>query len=410
MLSEREKQWIRAHLSDDVRHLALQNSFPFPAGRKSFLLQQIAGRQQIQNKIPSWYAMDELVYPARLSLEQCSSEQTAQYKASLVAGDSLMDLTGGFGVDTIFMAPKFRQVDYVEKQCELAEIVQQNVKALGLNQIQIHQQDALDYLQRLPETIDLIYLDPARRSHSGEKIVRIEDCEPNVIEIQDLLLRKTRQVLLKLSPMLDIQSALNVLKNVQQVHVVSVENECKELLFLLQPDYQEEPAIICVNFRKKGNHPAVCFKRPEEKKRNISHASHVRNYLYEPNSSILKAGYYKGITRKYSVEKLHPDSHLYTSDTFISDFPGRIFQVAGVFAPDKKELGAAGIYKANLAVRNFPLSVAELRKKLNLKEGGEVYLFATTLADGKRVLIAGNLFSDSIFPIQNNVVSLYLEI
>ena len=389
MLSEKEKQFIQEHLLDDVKLLALQSkSFAGLEINYPFVLAQIAGRQQIKNKIPSWYSLVDLVYPPRISLEQCSSEITAQYKASLLSGDSFVDLTGGFGVDTAFISPRFTQVHYVERQEVLIPIVRHNFSALQSNNIAIHPVDSVEYLQQM-QAVDCIYIDPARRSDSGRKVVLIKDCEPNLVDIQDLLLEKANQVLIKLSPMLDIKSTLSTLENVREVHIVSVENECKELLFLLAKETQEEPRITCLNFNRNGNHPTFTFSFSEEKGIQVQYAENVKEYLYEPNVSILKAGFYKGIAHRYCLEKLHSDSHLYTSSELIPDFPGRAFQVEAVSSLNKKELKEtlSHVEKANLSIRNFPLSVDELRKRLKLKEGGDVYLFATTLAKGKHVLI-----------------------
>jgi 16S rRNA G966 N2-methylase RsmD len=390
-LSENDKRWIREHLSDDVEQLALHaKPDTYQKDNFRFLLTQIAAKQQIKQKLPAWYAIDDLLYPSRLPLEQCSSEITARYKASLLAGNTLLDLTGGFGVDTAFMASRFAQVTYIERQTELTEIVRNNFSVLELSNIDVRNIDGLDYLSSAG-AVDAIYLDPARRSGSGKKVMQIEDCEPDVVVIQDILLQRASQALIKLSPMLDIQSALGSLKHVRQIHVVSVENECKELLFLLERAWTDEPLITCVNFRKKGDHIPVTFTRTEEKQAQIAYTKEVDNYLYEPNASLLKAGFYKGVALRYGVRKLHSDSHLYTAPELIPDFPGRIFQVETVVALNKKALKKffSGITQAHITTRNFPVAIAELRKQWKIKEGGDVYLFATTLADGRHVIIRG---------------------
>jgi 16S rRNA G966 N2-methylase RsmD len=398
MLSQQDKEFIREHLTDDVKRLALQShsrtqsDIDFP-----LILRQIAGRQQIRDKLPSWYPLEDLLYPPRLSLEQCSSEATAQYKASLLSGDSLIDLTGGFGVDTALLSPFFARTVYVEKQAGLAGIAAHNFAVLGLENIEVHVADGVDYLQQT-NPVNCIYLDPARRSASGKKETRIEDCEPNLLEIQDLLLEKAHLGLIKLSPMLDITSALKVLKNVHAVHVVSHENECKELLFVLKKEVQGEPSVTCVNIGKKRGIQKLTFLLSEEKQTVITYAGKVKTCLYEPNVSLLKAGCYKGITKTYPVEKLHPDSHLYTSSELLSDFPGRIFQVVAVSSLNKKELKTmlSEIDKAHISIRNFPASVADLRKRWKIKEGGDIYLFATTMANGNRVIIKTVPSNDSL--------------
>jgi 16S rRNA G966 N2-methylase RsmD len=390
MLNTATQQFIREHLRDDVRQLALQ-SHRYPSLDIDFLLAltQISGRQQIEHKIPSWYSNDNLLYPKRLSLEQSSSETMAKYKSTLLSGNTLADLTGGLGVDTAFLAPNFSTVYYVEQQTALAAIAQSNFKSLNLNQIQVFGTDNKIFLETMP-AVDCIFIDPARRSDTGKKVCLIEDCEPDLLEIQDLLLQKAQRILVKLSPMLDIQAACKVLKNISEIHVVGVENECKELLFLIEKEIITNPKIVCVNLRKKGNQTDI-FDFPEEKQAQIPFVSELKNYLYEPNVAILKAGMYKLLGLRYGLEKLHPDSHLYTSESLVSGFPGRAFQIENVFSFQKQELKThlQSIRQANVVVRNFPLSVAGLRKKLNLKEGGDIYLFATTLTNERRVLVLG---------------------
>ncbi|MDR3219658.1 MAG: class I SAM-dependent methyltransferase [Dysgonamonadaceae bacterium] len=388
MQNEATQRFIREHRFDDIRELALHSKTGTEEINFPQALTQIEGRQTIEKKIPSWFQSDEIMYPSHLALEQCSSEATARYKASLLSGSSFADLTGGFGVDFAFIAPKFKETYYIEKQPALCKIAACNFKALGLHSAKIENADARDYLQQM-HPVDVIFIDPGRRSDTGQKVSAIEDCEPDLIAIQDLLLEKAENVLIKLSPMLDISQALAVLKNVAEVHVVSLENECKELLFLLQKNAGNEAWITCVNFSKTGEPQKISFNRTEEKECRIDYTSQIEKYLYEPNASILKAGFFKGITRSYPICKLHPDSHLYTSSQLVSDFPGRIFQVeaSSSFNKNALKIFLQGIDHAHVSIRNFPLSVAALRKKLKVKEGGEMFLFATTLADGKHIIL-----------------------
>jgi hypothetical protein len=236
--------------------------------------------------------------------------------------------------------------------------------------------------------VDAIFIDPARRSASGKKIVAIENAEPNILEIQDLLLEKAATVLIKLSPMLDIAQSLHKLKQVAEVHVVGVNNECKELLFLLKRQKNYEPQIFCANLCTKSGNTKISFRYSEEKTCSIKYVSEIEKYLYEPNVTLLKAGLFKRLTQMYPVKKLHQDSHLYTSQELVVDFPGRIFEVEGFSSFNKKELKnfLKGISKANLTVRNFPVGAEELKKKLRIADGGDVYLFATTVGDGRRVM------------------------
>jgi len=389
MSNDATTRFIKAHRCDDVRKLALQSHSR--AGSDvdiPFALTQIEGRQLAAAKIPSWEQRDDLIFPPRLALEQCSSEAAARYKAALLSGNTFADLTGGFGVDFAFIAPNFKKAFYVERQKELCEIARHNWKVLGLDSASVENADCVAYLKKM-SPVDAIFMDPARRSASGKKTVAIENAEPNLLEIQDLLLEKSSTVLIKLSPMLDIAQSLNKLKQVAEVHVVGVDNECKELLFLLKREQTPEPQIHCVNIDTKNDVEKISFRYSGEKACPIEYTSEIGEYLYEPNVTLLKAGLFKSLTQMYPVQKLHPDSHLYTSQALVPDFPGRIFKVAGFSSLNKKELKhfLKDLSKANLTVRNFPVGAEELKKKLRIADGGEVFLFATTLADGKRVLV-----------------------
>ena len=386
-LSAETIAFIEEHARADVRSLALQAK-KYPGVDMAMAVVQIAGRQIAEAKIPSWYQVEGLLYPKHLSMEQCSSEATALYKMGLVEGKTFADLTGGFGIDCSFLSRKFKQADYVERQAELCELAGHNFPLLGLN-IGVHNEDGVDYLKRM-QPVDCLYLDPARRDGHGGKTVAISDCEPDVSALEELLVEKAKTVMVKLSPMLDLSLALKSLKHVQEVHIVSVNNECKELLLLLRKSaVSSEIQIHCEQIVNSCEHQHYAFTLSEEHTSECPLAEAVGAYLYEPNASILKAGAYRSLTQAYPVEKLHASSHLYTSAHFIEDFPGRRFKVEAVSGFGKKELKEfmQGMEKANLTIRNFPSSVAELRKRLKLKEGGEDYLFATTLADESKVLI-----------------------
>ena len=349
---------------------------------------QIAGRQIAEAKVPTWYRTEGLLYPKHLSMEQCSSEATAIYKASLVESETFADLTGGFGIDCSFLSRKFKKADYVERQAELCELAKHNFPLLGLN-ILVHNEDGVEYLKQM-NPVDVLFLDPARRDGHGGKTVAISDCEPDVSALEDLLVEKARKVMVKLSPMLDLSLALKDLKHVCEVHIVSTDNECKELLLVLQKtSISSDISIHCINIIRSGDCQAYTFTQEQERMSDCPLAHEVEAYLYEPNASILKAGAYRSLTQAYPVKKLHPSSHLYVSPYFIEDFPGRRFHVEAVSGFGKKELKdfLQGMEKANLTIRNFPSSVADLRKRLKLKDGGEDYLFATTLADENKVII-----------------------
>ena len=384
-------RFIEENLRADVRSLALQAK-KYPKVDMAMAVVQIAGRQIAEAKVPTWYRTEGLLYPKHLSMEQCSSEATAIYKAGLVEGETFADLTGGFGIDCSFLSRKFKKADYVERQAELCELAKHNFPLLGLN-IDVHNEDGVEYLKRM-QPVDCLFLDPARRDGHGGKTVAISDCEPDVSALEELLVEKARKVMVKLSPMLDLSLALKDLKHVCEVHIVSTDNECKELLLILQKETAStEVSIHCINSLGALNgyriYQEYAFTQEQERTSDCPLTHEVEAYLYEPNASIMKAGAYRSLTQAYPVKKLHPSSHLYVSPHFIEDFPGRKFQVEAVSGFGKKELKTflQGMEKANLTIRNFPSSVAELRKRLKLKEGGDDYLFATTLADESKVII-----------------------
>ena len=377
------RQFIEEHLHDDVRELALK--YRNAEVDMALALRQIEARQLLRKKVPSWSDNPDLLFPAHLSVEQCSSEATAQYKASLLHGDSFADLTGGLGVDCHFISQHFKTTDYVELNPDLCALAKNNFNVLG-SKINVKDISAEAYLNNC-KPVDCIFIDPARRDNYGRKTVSIADCTPNVIELQDLMLQKTKKVMVKLSPMLDISKALEELRHVSEVHVVAVANECKELLFILEQGFEESPVFTCVNLQSEQ--PKVQFTQDEERNAAVAFAKEVSQYLYEPNAAVMKGGCYKLLTQRFGIQKLHRNSHLYTSDQLVANFPGRIFTVDG-WAPFNKKIKQtllADVGKASIATRNFPLSVAELRKSLKITDGDKVFLFATTLSDGRFILL-----------------------
>ena len=402
-INEQTKAFIEIHRKEDVNDLALKTKktegLDLP-----FALSQIEGWQKAVKKIPSWAVNDNILYPPHLSMEQCSSQLTALNKQSIMkdmegAKDSFADLTGGFGIDCCFIGQIFRQCHYVERQEILCNLARHNFNALELKSIEVHQDDAQDFLQQSIH-FDWIYMDPARRDSHGGKMTALEDCVPNVLELKELLLAKADYVMLKLSPMLDIKQALTALgTSVKEVHVVSVDNECKELLFVLHGLTNETSIKIhTINLSSNSKEPQLFTFTSDDEKLPCTYAERFKTYLYEPNASVLKAGAFKSIARLYKLEKLHPSSHLYTSDQLEEAFPGRIFHIQGYTLFNMKSLilFLKDIRQANLTVRNFPQSVAELRKKLKLNEGGDTYLFATTLLHEEKVLIHCFLINKSI--------------
>lgn len=387
-ISPATQAFIREHQTDDVRTLALQAS-KYPGIDMPTAITQISGRQIAAEKVPTWKSTEGIRYPKHLSMEQCSSEITARYKASLLTGTSLTDLTGGFGIDCTFLSAGFQRVTYVEQQEELCEIAAHNFPLLGLNHISICHEDGIEYLQKMPQT-DCIFLDPARRNEHGGKAIAIADCEPDVARLETRLLEKAERIMVKLSPMLDLSLALQELPHTTEVHIISVDNECKELLLILGHTPPAHVPIHCVNLSTKAHDPQrFTFTREEEALAACTYTDSAGQFLYEPNASLLKAGAYKSLAQAYSLAKLHPNSHLYTSDTLRNDFPGRIFRVNHQYGFGKKEMKemTTEVKKANITVRNFPASTNELRRRLKLAEGGDVYLFATTLGNEKKILI-----------------------
>lgn len=379
--------FITQHKDERPADLALKSK-KYPSVDIQYAITQIAGRQVVKDKVPAFYATEGIIYPKHLSLEQCSSELTAGYKASLLKGDSLIDLTGGFGIDCTFLAKSFKEVTYVERQKELCDIATNNFRTLGLSYITVKNGDGIEYLKETKK-VDCIFIDPARRDKHGGKTVSISDCEPDIKEIASLLTDKADTVMVKLSPMLDLSRALHELPNTSEVHVISVDNECKELLLILGKDSAVEKKVYCINLHKNGEMDKFDFSREDEQDTICYYTPEVEPYLYEPNSSIIKAGAYKTISSYYKIKKLHPNSHLYTSAERVENFPGRVFKVKSCLSLNKKEMKEklGNISKANITIRNFPSTVEELRKRMKLKDGGEDYLFATTLANEKKIII-----------------------
>lgn len=391
-LSPETIEFINKHRKDDVRQLALQSKKDGKVDINEAVT-QIAGWQIAEKKIPSWSKTDSIIYPKHLSMEQCSSEVTARFKASLVKGETFADLTSGFGVDCSFIASGFKHAHYVERQEELCDIARHNFKILGLNHIEVHNTDGIEFLKNM-EPVDCIYLDPARRNSNGGKTVAITDCEPDVSSMEELLVEKGSTVMIKLSPMLDLHSVMKTLKHINSIHIISVNNECKELVIILSKHSLSDGKAVdnikisCEQLVNNSEIQHLEFTYKEEKSAEINYSDKIGEYLYEPGAAILKAGAFKILAKRFGVNKLHQNSQLYTSDELV-DFPGRRFKVTEVSTFAKKNLKAflKDLEKANLTIRNFPSTVDGLRKKLKLKEGGDVYIFATTLANGDKVLI-----------------------
>ena len=407
-------EFIIQFRESDPRRLALQAS-RYPDVDMPFALNQIQGWQTAQRKLPSWAACDGVVYPPHLNMEQCSSEPTARYKQQVArlwaeripnaSRTSMTDLTGGFGVDFSFTSRCFSSATYVERNASLCEVVGANLPRLGIRNATVECAEAEAVLERMePQT--MIFLDPARRDEHGAKTVLIADCTPDVCQLLPSLMQKSQFVMLKLSPMLDWHKAIVDLDGkVREVHIVSADGECKELLLVLANNVTKDVKVYCVDIQSKpdsqGEYPRSEFvysiggeaeSQPTNSTLNIEHLTlNINNstFLFEPNASVMKAGCFDEIARAYGVSAISRNSHLFLSDREIDGFPGRAFAIDAVTTMNKRQLRQtlSGMKQANIAVRNFPLSVAELRKRLKLSDGGDTYIFATTTSDDDHILM-----------------------
>lgn len=378
---------LAEHLHDDVQQLALQrNRYPQLSDTDfRFLLQQVEGWQRTKNKLPTFAQTADWWYPVRLSCEQCSSEATARYKATLIAPYAysvLIDLTAGYGVDTFFMSEHISEAHYVERNAELCAIAKHNF-SLYRPHIQVHNTTAEEFFTSILSTFNtqssvLIYLDPARRSQSGGKVFRIEDCEPNVIEILPTLRKYASAIMIKFSPMLDISAAMQSLGNKWDVHVVALHNEVKEVLFITG-----QSTIHTVNI-DHDNTTCFTFTQSEEKAAQCTMANTIDKYIYEPNASIIKAGAYRLVGKRYDLNKLDTNTHLYTSNNLLPDFPGRVWKVIDTHITKPSALNPK--YKYSILSRNYPLSPEQIRKKYKLQDGNDFYLIGARHA-GKPTLI-----------------------
>ena len=422
-------EFVKQFRQADPRKLALQAS-RYPDVDMPYALNQIQGWQTALRKLPSWAACDGVVYPPHLNMEQCSSEPTARYKQQVArrwaeripnaSRTSMTDLTGGFGVDFSFTSRCFDCATYVERNASLCEVVGANLPRLGIRNATVECAEAEAVLERM-ESQTMIFLDPARRDEHGAKTVLIADCTPDVCQLLPSLMEKSQFVMLKLSPMLDWHKAIVDLDGkVREVHIVSADGECKELLLVLASDGKPEVQVFCVDIQSRpdseGQYPRSEFvysiggeaePQPTNSTFNIQNSKlpsatnltlniehltlNINNstFLYEPNASVMKAGCFDEIARAFGISAISPNSHLFLSDREIDGFPGRSFAVDAVTTMNKRQLRQilSGMKQANIAVRNFPLSVAELRKRLKLSDGGDTYIFATTTSEGDHILM-----------------------
>ena len=383
ILSPQVQEFILENTNTDVTKLALQKN-PFPDVEWTEVLNQIAARQKAKDKLPTWFESSNIIYPSKVSVEQTSSEITAQYKASLVSGESLIDLTGGFGVDDYYFAKTISKVAHCEMNEQLSQIVAHNISNMGVSNIQCYTGDSLDTLTELKQQWDWIYIDPSRRSDFKGKVFMLKDCLPNVPELLDTYFNYSSNILIKTAPLLDIAAGLGELHSVKKIYITALNNEVKELLWRLEKGFTGIPAIHAVNLSKDGE-PEV-FTTTVEDEPNASY-SLTQHYLYEPNSAIMKSGAFNDVAKQFNLYKLHRHTQLYTSDTLI-DFPGRRFVINEIVPYGKTEMKkhATG-QKMNITVRNFPIPVEELRKKWKIKDGGDTYAFFTTDKHNNKLML-----------------------
>jgi len=386
LLKPEVQEFILQHQDADPGLLMLQSK-KYPGLPFREIVLQIQARQKAAQKIPEWYNHAGIFFPPPLSVEQSSSEVTAKYKAGLVSGTSFVDLTGGGGVDTFYLGRSFTEVHYVERNEHLCEVANHNFKVLGLS-VNIHNESAEEFLNSDRENFDVIYIDPARRDAQSNKVFLLKDCEPDITKLLPDLLKKGRQALMKASPMLDIHLVEDQLAPVKEIHIVAVANEVKEVLYFWENGWKGSSKIVAVNLNKDTGavEDSFAFSRTEELEASVNYTL-PQKYLYEPNKSILKAGAFKSLALRLGLDKLHPNSHLYTSDKNIS-FPGRVFEIMDVVPYQKKLiLKALPDRKANITTRNFPDTVETIRKKTGIVDGGSIFLFATTNRDGKLIVL-----------------------
>lgn len=383
ILNKEVQHFIHENLGCDLSKIILKGS-PFPEVSIQEIAAQISGLQKAKQKLPTWFKTKNILFPPTISLEQTSSEVTAEYKASLISGTSLIDLTGGFGIDSYYLSNKVERLIYCEVNSDLSEIAAHNFDQLGSENIETFCGNSFDFLENTDENFDWIYLDPARRNDNGGKVFLLEQCTPDVPENMNLLFNKADHILIKTSPLLDLTSGIRDLKKVSEIHIVSVNNQVKELLWILHKSILSKTKVKTINFQKEQvqKFEADYVNNSEE-----TPLALPKKYLYEPNPAVMKSGLFSELARQTKTAKLHLNSHLYTSDELIT-FPGRTFKVLKVIPFNKKLLKKEfGAKKANITTRNFPQSVDQIRKELKISEGGDQYLFFTTNLENKKIVI-----------------------
>jgi len=384
ILEEKVQEFISENIDSDVSKLILKG-VPFSHIEAKAIIEQIEAKKRSKRKLPTWFSAKNIYFPNKLNIEQTSSEITAKFKSELVCGDNLIDLTGGFGIDDYYFSKRFNSVVHCEINTELSKIVNHNYTQLEAKNITCYANDGIEVLKEIDQPFDWIYLDPSRRDDVKGKVFLLKDCLPNAPKFSGLFFKYAKNVLIKTSPLLDLTSGINELNHVKTIYCVAVNNEVKELLWILERDYLGDVEIKTINL-KKSSEEAFEFSLNEESQTEAS-LNTVKNYLYEPNAALLKSGGFNIISSKLEIDKLHKHSHLYTSDDLI-EFPGRRFKIIKQTTYNKKTFKRDfGINKANVTTRNFPESVPQIRKKLSLKDGGTNYLFFTTDLNNNKIVI-----------------------
>ena len=377
------QDYISKNLSTDVFEIILKKQI-FPKVSNKEIAEQISAKVKSKKKLPTYFNTPNIYFPNKVNIEQTSSEKTAEFKSKIVTGHTMIDATGGFGVDSMYFSKEFKKTIYIEKNKELFEIVKANSKELGLNNIKHLNDDGIEYVKKTNTEIDLLYIDPSRRNKENKKVHFLSDCTPLIDDDLIESLQNFKTILIKCSPIIDLKKTINDLKVVSKIYIVGINNEVKEVLFSLNKQSNNDIKIKCIDLSNRELDFEFNVNDIDNKKNDDY--SKVLNYLYEPNSMILKSGAFGLICDKYDVKKLNTNSHLYTSKKLI-DFPGRVFEVESVVNYSKRNLKDLNIYKANITTRNFPIDVKDIRKKSKISDGGEDYLFFTTNHLNKQIII-----------------------
>lgn len=386
LLNTEIQYFINTHANSVISDLLLKGT-SFPGVETKIIIEQIEAKNKSKTKLPSWFSAENIYYPNKLNIEQTSSEITAKYKSELLDGDTIIDITGGFGVDCFYFSKQFKTVTHCEINETLSDIVAHNFKQLKVNTIKTVKQDGIDYLKTKENKYDWIYIDPSRRHENKGKVFFLKDCLPDVPYHLESLFKYSKHIMIKTSPLLDLSLGINELNHVKTIHIVAVNNEVKELLWVLEAGFNKAISIKTVNIKKETNDTFQFYL--EQEKQIEAQYSLPLTYLYEPNVAILKSGAFNEIAKQLDVYKLAKHSHLYTSETLV-DFPGRVFEIKKTLVYNKKDVKKLALKKANITTRNFPETVKQIRQRFQIKDGSPDYLFFTTDVNDKKTVLLTN--------------------